>query len=146
MPTTAKLSASIWFALLGWLAANAYFHVSGGQAQPGWGREVAALIGAMCGWRIVGASAGRGRAEAIGLGLCGSTAIALVALLFFSVWQMIRMALSSRYGDFLEAILGTFDLAVKNSRAMMMPGVWGVLLMGGAVGGLMIDAVARRWR
>ncbi|MFE3837150.1 TrgA family protein [Pseudogemmobacter sonorensis] len=148
MPTSAKLVAALWFAAVGWLAANAHVPALGENAQIGFFREITAAIGLLCGWMVSGALAGRGGVEAVGTGLRTSVTLTFFALLVFSVWQMVQLAFRRTYNEAgpMGAVMGAFELMIENAVAMLSVGVIGVLVLGGVVGGLVVEAAGRRWR
>ncbi len=147
MPTTARLVAALWFAAIGWLAANAFLPQLGEGASPGYLREVAAGIGLLAGWLVMGAMAGRGYADAVGIGLTTSVILAVVTLLGFSTREMIVDATHGRYGDSpMAAVAGIFSIMLDRAGQMAIPGVLGTLVLGGILGGLAVEAASRRWR
>ncbi len=147
MPTAAKLVAALCFALVGWLAANAHVPALGEGAAVGRFREITALIGALVGWRILGAAAGKGHVEAMGRGLTAAAMLAFFALLGFSTYQMVIGSLRGQYGSSpMAAVLGIFQLMMTNARNMISPGVLGVLILGGLLGGMATEGASRRWR
>ena len=146
MPTAAKLLASVWFALAGWLAANAHVPALGESASVGSFRELTALIGLVCGWRVMGNSVDNSYADSVGSGLKTSIILAFMALLLFSCHQMVGEAYRMRFDGPLEAMLGWADLMIKNALLMVSVGVIGVLVIAGLVGGPLTEWAWRRWR
>lgn len=147
MPTAARLIAALWFAAVGWFAANAFVPQLGEGASPGVLREVAAGIGLLSGWLVMGGAAGRGYADAVGAGLKTAVVLAFFTLLGFSTWQMVDASMRGHYGSSpMAAILGIFEFMMENGRLMVLPGVLGALAAGGAIGGLVAERAARTWR
>ena len=147
MPTTARLVAALWFATIGWLAANAFVPQLGAGASAGYLREVAAGIGLLSGWLVMGAMAGRGYSDAVGIGLTTSVILALLTLLGFSTWEMVVDATHGRYGDSpMAAIAGIFSTMLDHAGQMAIPGVLGTLVLGGIGGGLAVEGASRTWR
>lgn len=146
MPTTAKLVAAVLFALIGWLAANAHVPALGENAAIGWFREITALIGLLVGWRVMGSLVGQGYADAVGAGLRSSVTLVFFALLLFSIWLMFGQTQKMAYDGPMEAVLGVFDFMLQQGRKMLVPGVLGVLVIGGALAGVLTEWAARRWR
>lgn len=147
MPTAARLIAALWFAAVGWLAANAFVPQLGEGASPGVLREVAAGLGLLSGWLVMGGAAGRGYVDAVGAGLKTAIVLAFFTLLGFSIWQMVEASMRGHYGSSpMAAILGIFEFMMENARAMAIPGVLGVLGAGGIAGGLAAEGAARTWR
>jgi hypothetical protein len=146
MPTTAKLVAAAFFAVIGWLAANAHIPALGENAAIGYFREISALIGLVVGWSVMGSLVGQGYADAVGSGLRTSVTLAFFALLIFSTVLMFRETTRMTYDGPMEAVLGVFELMLEHGRKMLTPGVLGVLVVGGALGGVLTEWAARRWR
>ncbi|AWD23152.1 TrgA family protein [Fuscovulum blasticum] len=147
MPTAAKLVAALWFALVGWLAANAHVPTLGQGASVGLFRELTALLGLVIGWRVMGRLVGQGYAQAMGSGLRTSVTLAFFALLLFSIYLMIKSSfVVNGYDGPMDAVLGAFEIMLEQGRKMLTIGVLGVLILGGIIGGLVAEAAARRWR
>ena len=146
MPTTAKLVAAAWFAAIGWLAANAHIPALGPEPQYGFFREITAFIGLLCGWLVMGRLTGGGMIEALGNGLRTSVTLAFLAVLLFSVWEMIGESMKMRYGGPMDAVLGAVKLMLANFRDMGTVGVLGVLILGGIIGGMLAEWAHRKWR
>lgn len=148
MPTAAKLVAAAWFALMGFLAANAHIPALGDGSLPGMNmfRAVAAVIGLACGWMVMGNGIGGSYADSIGNGLKTSVITAFFCLLVFSGRQMMTDAFKSRYDGPMEAMMGWAMKMMENGREMLSVGVIGVLIIGGLVGGPLTEWAWRRWR
>jgi len=146
MPTAAKLVAAVFFALVGWLAANAHVPSLGENPAVGYFREITALIGLVTGWRVMGNLAGQGYGEAMGAGLRTSVTLAFFALLVFATWLMVGESMKMRYDGPMAAILGVFTIMMEQARNMLTVGVMGVLILGGLLGGAASEWAKRRWK
>ncbi|MDQ2065064.1 TrgA family protein [Xinfangfangia sp. CPCC 101601] len=146
MPTTAKLVAALFFAAIGWFAANAHIPALGEQAYFGRFREITALIGLLVGWYTMGSLVGQSYADAVGSGLRTSVTLVFFALLIFATYLMYGQTQKMIFDGPLEAALGVFENMLDQGRKMLTPGVLGVLIIGGAVGGMLTEWTARRWR
>lgn len=146
MPTSTRLVAALWFAAVGWLAANAHIPALGEGARIGTFREITAVIGLFCGWLVMGRLAGRGYVESVNGGVRSSATLAFFALLGFSTWLMLGEALRKRYEGPMEAVVGIFRLMGEHVRAMATVEEIGILLLGGVAGGILAEWVFRRWR
>lgn len=146
MPTSAKLVAAVWFALMGWLAANAHIPALGENASFGRFREITAVIGLFSGWWILGAQTGKGYPDSIGTGLKTSIVMAFFAVLGFSGYQMVGESMKMRYDGPMDAMLGWVDLMIANAKNMATVGVLGVLILGGVIGGPLAEWAWRRWK
>lgn len=146
MPTGAKLMAAVCFAVVGWVLANYYALNAPDSAALGPVREVAGLVGAIIGWKVMGPSAGKGYVEAAGAGIKTAVVLAVVALFLLSLKQMLDNSVKMRYDGALDAILDVFMTMVKRSEGLLSLGVFGTILLGGIVGGLLTENAGRRWK
>ena len=80
MPTFARLAAGILFAGLAYYVSLLIVPLFPPEQQLGWFREVNAGVGLVIGWKVMGARAGNGVSNAIGVGLTAA-AMMLLSLL-----------------------------------------------------------------
>lgn len=146
MPTATKLFSSLWFCLLGWLIANAHVPALGEGVAFGRFREVSAVIGLLCGWRFAAPPGRSTDIEAISNGLKIAIVAVFFALLIFSTHEMVGRSMYGRYEGPMDAVMGIFELMLKNLIAMGTVGVLGLLILGGGFGGMLGEYVRRRWR
>lgn len=148
MPTSAKLVSALWFALMGWLAANAHIPAlpDGGAGGVHIFRMISAAIGLLSGWLIMGRDVGGSYADSISSGLKTSIVMAFFAVLLFSGRAMIDESMKMRYAGPMDAIMGWFTIMLENSRNMLSVGVIGVLVVAGVFGGPLVEWAWRRWR
>lgn len=146
MPTAAKLMAAVCFAVVGWVLANYYAVNMPDAAAAGPIREGAALVGVVVGWSVMGNSVGKGYVEAAGSGIKTAVILAVVALFLLALAEMLENSVRMRYEDALEAILAVVDTMAKRSHALLSLGVFGTILLGGIVAGLLTENAGRRWK
>ena len=146
MPTGAKLVGAVVFFAVGWLAAKQVMVTFPEGTPATWFAPTIAMIGLWQGWAVAGRHAGMGRGAAIGNGLRTSVQIALLGLALFALRTMFMRSANLRYDGFGEAVVAAGDLFIEYFLQMMIVPVWGVLLIGGILGGLMCESAARRWR
>ncbi|NUB45158.1 TrgA family protein [Fertoebacter nigrum] len=146
MPTAAKLVAAIVFAALGFMAAELFKPAMPEGTQFGLFSPICAGIGLLCGWIVMGPLAGRGTWAAMGSGVRTAATIAFWALLGFSIYEMVLRSMKLRYDGPMEAVLAVFDLMLERGRLMLMPDLLGLLLLGGLLGGVLVEWAGRRWR
>ena len=109
-------------------------------------REWAALIGAIIGWMVMGPSVGRGYVEAAGSGIKTAVVLAVAALFLLALREMLDNSVKMRYDGALDAILDVFQVMARRSEALLSLGVFGTILFGGIVGGLLSENAGRRWK
>jgi hypothetical protein len=146
MPTAAKLVGAIVFFAVGWLAARQVMTTFPEGTPATWFSPTIAMIGLWQGWSVAGPGAGNGRGMAIGNGLRTSVQIAILGLALFALRTMFIRSGNLRYDGFGEAVVEAMELFLEYFFQMAIVPVWGVLLIGGIIGGLMCETAARRWR
>ena len=149
MPTGARLVSAIVFALVAFVAAR---HAHGlleanadATVNPGWMFQIMTVVGALCGWFVMGSRVGQGLRFAISAGLLTAVAILFWGLLIFSTYEMILLSTKMRYDGVTEAVIGVFDEAVKYGSVVVTPSLGVLLLIGGVIGGWAADWANRRY-
>ncbi len=146
MPTAPKLIALLIFAGLAYLAAELYKPQMPPETYFGPFSLICAAIGGITGWLVMAGRTGLGAGAAISAGIQTSITLVFFALLGFSIYMMIRRAMRGMYGaDAFEAVINVFSLMMKHGALLLTPTLLVTLLLGGAVGGLVTDWVAKRW-
>ena len=145
MPTAAKLISAVAFAFLGFIAAATFVPHMPEGSQIGLFRELTAVIGFIVGWFVMGGLVGRGYGEAAGSGLRTSVTLTFFALLFFSVYLMVKKSFKMIYDGPMDAVLGVFEFMLEYGRMMLQPDVLGVLALGGILAGVIAEWASRRW-
>jgi len=106
MPTAAKLVAALWFALLGWFAAEiSKAHLPEGT-QFGWYSYITGVIGFSVGWIFLGKRAGDTMRAAYGYGFTATILLLFWALFYFSGEEMMHRAWATRYKGPMQALTG----------------------------------------
>jgi len=138
--------AAVSFAVVGWVLANYYALNMPDAAAAGPIREGAALVGVIIGWSVMGNSVGKGYVEAAGSGIKTAVILAVVALFLLAMAEMLENSVRMRYEDAMEAILAVVDTMAKRSQALLSLGVFGTILLGGIIGGILTENTGRRWK
>ena len=146
MPTGAKLMAAVCFAVVGFIMANYYALNMPDASSAGAIREGAAVIGAIIGWTVMGPTAGKGYVEAAGAGIKTAVILAVAALFLLAMREMLVNSVKMRYDTAMDAFLDVFQMMATRSQAMVSLGVFGTVLLGGIVAGLLTENAARRWK
>jgi hypothetical protein len=145
LPTAARLVAAISLAVLGWLASDLVRPLMPPQTAFGWFNYVNAVLGALCGWFVIGSRAGRGMIDALANGLTGVLALIIWAFFVQSLNLMLAQSLDNKYDGPVEAIVGIFNNAVDYAQYLIDPTLIGVLLVGGMLCGVLAEFASRRW-
>lgn len=146
MPTAAKLVAAVAFALLGFFAAELIKPLLPEGTQFGYFSLIAAGIGVLCGWFVMGGLVGAGYYSASGFGVRTSATLVFWSVVLLSIIEMVKLSIKLRYEGPMDAIQGAFEIALGYLRLMVDPGVIGVLLIGGALAGMFAEWSSKRWR
>ncbi|WP_103255567.1 TrgA family protein [Tabrizicola aquatica] len=146
MPTGAKAMSAAAFAVVGWLIANTYVENMPTSEAVGRVREMTAVIGAICGWKVMGPSVGKGYVESAAAGLKTVVVLVFMALLTVGVYEMVQLSTKMRYEGPLEAVVDIFARMMERAPPLSSLGVLVVMLIGGVVGGILAENASRRWR
>ena len=145
MPTAAKLSAAIWFALLAWFAAELSKGHMDDNMRFGAMSLICAGFGAVIGWVFLGRRAGAAMQTALGFGLTASALMAFWSVFYFAFEQMIHRSWDQRYRDAAHALNGFGDLFVQYGAFAVQADVLATLVVGGLFGGWLTEKVSQKW-
>lgn len=145
MPTAAKIVGAICFAIFGYFAAVAVKPVMPEGTQFGWFLEISAFIGLLNGWFVMGRLTGGGVRAGIGSGMRTSITVVVWALLFFSIYEMVKRSTKMRYDGPMEAVTAAFGLMLDYGRLLLTPEIIATVLIGGAIGGAVTEWAGKRW-
>ena len=143
MPTAGKATGAVLFAVLAFAVAGVIAPALPPSVPLGAAQLIAALFGALTGWRMVGRGA-RSVSGAAARGLTTAVAAAFWTFLFGATWMMLRRSLRGIYDDPVEALGDVAALMVELAGALLDPIAAAVLLVGGGLAGVATATVARR--
>jgi hypothetical protein len=147
MPTAAKLVAGILFFLIGWQAAKFTLLTFPPEMAATFFPLTIGLIGFWQGWTVSGTRAGQGFRAALGNGMRCGVQVAFFGLLLFALRTMFQRSANLRYDSPGEATIATIELFIEYfQQTLEIPHIWGTLLIGGAIAGLLTEAIGRIWR
>jgi hypothetical protein len=146
LPTAAKLVAAVAFAALAWVAAEIYKTTQADRTVWGQFSLIAAAVGGLCGWLVMGPLTGRGYMAAMSSGVRTSVTVLFWLLVGFAIYDMIVASTNLRYGGPMEALLGGFDLLLRHGRTVLTVEVLGTWLFGGILCGALAEWAGRQWR
>jgi hypothetical protein len=147
MPTAAKLVGGILFFLVGWQAAEFTLLTFPAEMAATYFPLTIGLIGFWQGWMVSGTRAGQGYGAGIGNGMRVGAQIAFFGLLLFALRTMFQRAANLRYESPGEATIATIELFIEYLlQTFGIPHIWATLLIGGAIAGLLTEAIGRIWR
>ena len=146
MPTMGKLFSAIMLGVLGYYVADLVGGHLPDEVRQNALRPITAIFGVLVGWKFLGRRLRGDWPSAIGLGLSSSVVLALIALLWFSGYEMIRRALRLAYGgDPFLALQDMFQIAADNLQFLAQPDVIFAAVLGSIGIGVVATAVSRIW-
>ena len=146
MPTAAKLIAALLFAALVWFVTEEVKQVMPGEGRgAGMLSPINALLGAIMGWRIIGARAGDGYMPSFGFGLTTVFATTVCALTLWSGYTMIERAVSGRYTDPIHALEGMGGLFLEYWTFVATPDAIAAAMLGSFVCAVITEFFSHRW-
>lgn len=146
MPTAAKLMSAIVLALLAMIVSEQFKPLKPEGTDFGIFTYVNGAIGAIVGWRFIGAKAGNGTVHSINAGLTGMLVLILVTLFVHAFWIMQANSFKLRYSTTTQAIQDMFNIMTENGLLLMQPNILITLVGGALFCGLISEATSRRWK
>jgi hypothetical protein len=146
MPTASRLIAALLMAGTGIILALELRELRDSLRFYPFFIEFNALLGAVIGWKLVGARVGYGWARAAATGISGGFVTLILVVFGLAFREMLNRAFRKFYDHALEAILaavkiGITDLLAISATTMILP-----VIMGAVLSGLGAEAAERRWR
>ena len=146
MPTAAKLFAAIGFAMVAFFASEIYKPLLPEGTQVGRLTQINTLIGAFCGWMIMGRLAGKGNYAAIGSGIRTIAVALFYVLVLWAGVEMLERSTSLHYEGPTEALTAMMELVAEYFMLMLSgPEVPVVLLCGGTLAAFLSEWASERW-
>lgn len=146
MPTAARLFAAFGFALMAFFATEVYKPLLPEGTQVGMFTPINALIGAMCGWIVMGKVAGRGYLPALSHGLRTAATTLFFVLFVWSGLEMFERSTSLHYEGPFEALNAMVGLAIEYVQlGLSDPQVPVALLLGGILAAFLSEWASRQW-
>ncbi|MBE9638098.1 TrgA family protein [Salipiger mangrovisoli] len=147
MTTAARLVAALCLALLAFIASR-YIMTS---LMPdttvfGYFLWVNVMLGLVCGWRVLGARAGRGMANGISAGITATATLVFWGVMVQALNEMFRLAMRHRYDSMMEAVMAVFQLFLDFGAHLIDGGFIGLMIAGAVLSGALTEVVARNWR
>lgn len=145
MPTGAKATAALAFAVVGFVVANAYIPLMPDAGADRNYREISAAIGAIIGWQVMGPAVGKGYVDAAANGIKTVIVLVFYALLALGIYEMLQESVKMRYEGPLEAIVDIFARMLDRAPPLASMSVLIPMVLGGIIGGVLAENASRRW-
>ncbi|MEC7795564.1 MAG: TrgA family protein [Pseudomonadota bacterium] len=147
MPTAAKVIAALCLAFVAWVVSGLSKQVLG-LVDTGNLVLVSVVVGAVCGWSILGRRADRGElgyGNAIGVGLTAMAMVVFWVMLAVCVKESFDVAVSRRFHDPMKVIYGLLPIAKKYGQVFLNTDILIWLGAGGAVSGILAHMAGKKW-
>ena len=145
MPTAAKLTAAIFFALLGWLCGDQVKAMLPEGSSASMLSITLAVIGMLAGTAMSGRRAGDGYRAALGYGLTSAAMLAFWGIFIFAGYKMLQNSIARRYDGAIEAIQEMVAFGLEYAVFIAVPTIVVTLIVGGLFGGWLTEWVSKRW-
>ncbi len=150
MPTAARLTGALFFALLAWGVSQMLLPTIPREIASGhmldWFAERNALYGFTWGWALNSQRANATAKRSLSNGFTTVITVVLWAVTSTAISQMLHLSLKKRYHGVGEAFQGTIEFTISNLRLLATPEIVGTFMVGAVVGGALCGWVARRWK
>jgi len=143
--TSGKAAAGVGFAATAYIATNFYQMLLPEVQQGRWISPIAAVMGFIIGWRLMGNQVGTDLKSAARIGLGTSVWMFIWAVVLFASAEMVNRAMQRRTPDPGEAIGKVFEIIVDFTTTAMDFKVVATLVIGGMVAGVLAELANRRW-
>ncbi|MFV2036543.1 MAG: TrgA family protein, partial [Paracoccaceae bacterium] len=130
-----KVIAAVFFAALGYFAADLVLPLLPEGTRAKWLNETLAGVGAISGWIMSGARAGDGTRAGFGYGLTTVVLIIGWGVFLFAGAKMLEFSIDRRYDGPMEALQSMFAIGIGYLRLIAVPEIAIAAIVGGLFGG-----------
>ena len=146
MPDRAKVMAALCLCALAYILSEMVKPQFLEDYNFGYFTHVNMLLGVIVGWTFMGKRAGSGVVPAINNGVTGIASLLFLAVTVQSINEMLRLAMRKRYDGPFEAVLSIIPIGLDYTVLISTIPFWSTAFIGGALSGLIVEAVWQRWR
>lgn len=148
MPTAARIVAAVCIAFIAWVVSGLVKLQMPDRGSFGYFVPICVIVGATCGWTILGRRADRGK-----LGYGGGMAVGLTALAMTIFWVLIlisgyesfSIAMHRTYHDPMKVIYNMYPIARDYLLLMNDTTILAWLGAGGAITGVLAHMAGHKW-
>lgn len=148
MPTAARIVAAVCIAFIAWVVSGLVKQAMPDEPTFGYFVPICVVVGAICGWTILGRRADRGKlgyANAVGVGLSAMAMTVFWVLLFVSSWESFTIAVQRTFHDPMKVIYNLYPIALDHLRTMSDVDIIVWLVAGGAITGILAHLAGQKW-
>ncbi|WP_407496534.1 TrgA family protein [Pseudooceanicola sp. MF1-13] len=147
MPTAARIISACCLAFIGWVVSGLSKQVLQLNSTGNF-VLLCVVLGAACGWLILGRRADRGRLgmlNAIGVGLTAVAMTVFWVVLIVSTLESFGIAMERRFHDPMKVIYGIQPIAMRYGQALTNTTILVWLVFGGAITGILAHLAGQKW-
>lgn len=145
MLTASRVIAGVVFAIVTWFACEFVKQNLPEDTNAGLFSELSAALAFVLAWRIAGPNQKIGYGAAISNGITTAVAITISVTFLHAGIKMIRESMKMRYDGPMDAIVEMFNLAGQYAMMAATALPIATMVIGGIVGGLVVEWASRRW-
>lgn len=148
MPTAARIISALCIAFIAWVVSGLIKQLMPDEPDFGVFVPLCVVVGALCGWKILGLRADRGKlgyANAIGVGLSAMAMTVFWVLLIVSAWESFEIAMHRTFHDPMRVIYGLYPIVTEHLQTMSDTDVIVWLVFGGAITGILAHMAGSKW-
>jgi len=145
MRTAARLTAAVCLALMGYALSRMIMPLMPTSTQFGYFIPTNIALGLIVGWRVVGSRVGGGISEGITIGVTGAVVLVFWGLFVQSGREMIEKAMMHRFDGVGDALVGMIGIGAEYFLIIATVPIIAVVLLGGAVSGIVTNVIDRRF-
>jgi len=145
MPTAARLTAAIFFTLVGLafaFQASQYFPEA---KEPDYWFYLNGAAGAILGWVVCGTRAGSGYPNGIANGVTTGVGMLFWVYFIMSFHDMIKKSLRKSYDGPVEAVVNVFEIMLDWGKVFFIPELGLLMLAGCVVAGFITEFIGKRF-
>ncbi|MEL6207135.1 MAG: TrgA family protein [Pseudomonadota bacterium] len=146
MPTAARLFAAAGFATMAFFATELYKPLLPEGTQMDMFTPVNVIVGALCGWLVMGRLAGTGYYAAAGSGVRTSAVMLFYVLFIWSFWEMFQRSIDLYYDGPVDALQQMMELGAEYFLlGLQDPQVPITVLIGGILAAFFSEWASQQW-
>ncbi len=145
MPTMSRLLGAVFFAAIFGYASVIALDAFQDRSPPVLFLEINIAIASAIGWHMVGRLPGDRLSVGFANGITGAVVISFLTLAAHGMVQMFKYTRDLKYDDLIEAVIGILESALDIGIMIQSPELTAVVFGGGAVAGILIQILHKRF-
>lgn len=146
MPNAAKLLGALALAVLAFVLSGMVMGLFEEDTNFGYFTHINVALGIAIGWTFLGRRVGRGWVSAINVGFTGAVVLVFWGLFVQACYEMFDDSMKGRIDDMGEAVTTVFEAFVEWAVLMSTGPIWGTIVVGGVLAGLLTEFAWRNYQ